>query len=71
MITVDSKMKKIELKMKEFLEMDLSNRLILDIQVPPLASNNLIRTYKVRYLVTKALKIHLFKNTLVIQLHVT
>ncbi|XP_037300936.1 indole-3-acetaldehyde oxidase-like [Manduca sexta] len=40
-------LKKFELRMRDFLNTDLRDKLIVDVKLPPLAANNLIRTYKI------------------------
>ncbi|KAJ0176278.1 hypothetical protein K1T71_008452 [Dendrolimus kikuchii] len=44
---VHNNLKKSELKMQEFFNMDLKNNLITEVKLPPLTPNNLIRTYKI------------------------
>ncbi|CAK1583032.1 unnamed protein product [Parnassius mnemosyne] len=44
---VDSNLEKTEVNMEDFLKLDLRNKLILDVKLPPLSSSNIIRTYKI------------------------
>ncbi|XP_049875014.1 uncharacterized protein LOC126373077 isoform X1 [Pectinophora gossypiella] len=44
---VNNSMEKKEVGMQNFLKEDLKNKLILDVKLPPLASNCLVRTFKI------------------------
>ncbi|CAG5043546.1 unnamed protein product [Parnassius apollo] len=44
---VNSNLEKTEVNMEDFLKLDLRNKLILDVKLPPLSSSNIIRTYKI------------------------
>ncbi|KAH9645120.1 hypothetical protein HF086_005665 [Spodoptera exigua] len=44
---VNNDLSKVELKTKEFLTANLKDKLICDVKLPPLSSNNLIRTFKI------------------------
>ncbi|XP_063364928.1 uncharacterized protein LOC134653488 [Cydia amplana] len=44
---VNSKLEKTVVKMQDFLSLDLKDKLILNVKLPPLSENNHIRTYKI------------------------
>lgn len=44
---VDMKLKSMEMDMATFLQTDIKDKLILNVKIPPLSSNHLIRTYKI------------------------
>ncbi|CAH0726755.1 unnamed protein product, partial [Brenthis ino] len=44
---VDMKLETIEMKLTRFLQIDLKDKLILNLKIPPLSNNHLIRTYKI------------------------
>ncbi|XP_045499508.1 indole-3-acetaldehyde oxidase-like isoform X1 [Colias croceus] len=45
--TVDNNKKETVTRAKDFVQMDLSNKLVINVKLPPLSSKNLIRTYKI------------------------
>lgn len=47
LFSVNSNLSKVEVKLNDFLTTELKDKLISDVKLPPLSSNNLIRTYKV------------------------
>ncbi|XP_013162076.1 PREDICTED: indole-3-acetaldehyde oxidase-like [Papilio xuthus] len=44
---VDNNLHKTDVSMSDFLKLDLRNKLIVDVKLPPLSSNDIIRTYKI------------------------
>ncbi|KAJ8720015.1 hypothetical protein PYW07_012058 [Mythimna separata] len=44
---VNSSLSKTEVKIQDFLNTDLKDKLIFDVKLPPLSNNNLIRTFKI------------------------
>ncbi|XP_045537073.1 indole-3-acetaldehyde oxidase [Papilio machaon] len=44
---VDNNLHKTDVSMSDFLKLDLRNKLIVDVKLPPLSSTDIIRTYKI------------------------
>ncbi|CAG9583060.1 unnamed protein product [Danaus chrysippus] len=44
---LDKTLKQTEINLQKFLKLDLTNRLILNVKLPPLSQHNLIKTYKI------------------------